>query len=105
MLNFNSILLSSESPQTLVGFYSEVLQMRPSWEGGEFQGFKVGDGAIVIGPHNKVSGTSRNPERILLGFETEDVKGEFERIKGIEGIEVIADPDNNYFQLISPMKF
>ena len=53
----------------------------------------------------------------MLNFETADVKGEFERIKGL-GAEVVAepyepggggmlmctfaDPDGNYFQLSTP---
>jgi predicted enzyme related to lactoylglutathione lyase len=56
----------------------------------------------------------------MLNFETSDVKGEFKRIKGL-GVKVIADPyhmeddqdsliatfadpEGNYFQLVSPMK-
>ena len=56
---------------------------------------------------------SKNPARIILNFETKEVKVEFERIKAIEGTQVIkepyqmgsawiatmADPDGNYFQL------
>ncbi len=52
----------------------------------------------------------------MLNFSTSDVRGEFERIKGV-GAEVIAepyepgggmlmcsfaDPDGNYFQLATP---
>jgi predicted enzyme related to lactoylglutathione lyase len=52
---------------------------------------------------------------VILNFETKEVKDEFERIKGagatvvkepyeIEGmwIATFADPDGNYFQLMSP---
>ena len=52
----------------------------------------------------------------MLNFESAEVKEEFERIKAIgatvvkapyeigEGwIATLADPDGNYFQLISPM--
>lgn len=52
----------------------------------------------------------------MMNFETAEVKEEFERIKAIEGVEVIkepyemsgawiatfADPDGNYFQLMPP---
>ncbi|MDO8498491.1 MAG: hypothetical protein Q7S44_01780 [bacterium] len=120
MLNFNSVLLSSQNPAPLVDYYKQVFQMDPQWSGGEFVGFKVGDGMVVIGPHDKVHGKSINPERLILGLETADVAGEFTRIKGIEGTTVIvepyhpaeasdmwlatlADPDGNFFQLGTPM--
>lgn len=123
MLNFNSALIFSENPSALVEFYKKVFQADPSWSGGEFHGFTLGSGALVIGPHDKVKGKSAKPERIMLNFETADVKGEFDRIKGL-GVTIVqepyhpgedshdgssqvatfADPDGNYFQLMSPMK-
>jgi len=120
MLNFNSILIFSENPEKLVEFYKKVFGADPGWTGGDFSGFKVGDGYITIGPHDKVKGKSQYPERIMFNLETDDVQGEFERIKGL-GAKVIADPyhpgedekmmlatfadpDGNYFQLNTPME-
>jgi predicted enzyme related to lactoylglutathione lyase len=56
---------------------------------------------------------------VIWNIETPDVKGEFERLKGAgasvvrepyqprEGMEMwiatFSDPDDNYFQLMSPM--
>ena len=114
-------MISSENPQALAEFYGKVLDKKPGWEEGGFSGFDAGGFYIMVGPHDKVHGKAQNPERILFFFETEDVQGEFERIKGL-GAEVIAepyhpgpsdememwlatlaDPDGNYFQLASPM--
>lgn len=120
MLNLNSILLSSEDPKGLAEFYGKILQSKPEWTGGEFVGFPMESGILVIGPHDKVKGKNPNPERVICDFETENVQQEFERIKGF-GAQVIAepyhpgeakemtlatfaDPDGNYFQLASPMK-
>ena len=122
MLNLNSILLFSENPKELAEFYKKVFQAEPGWSEGGYNGFKAGDSYLTIGPHDKVHGKSKNPERILLNFETKDVKKEFERIKKL-GAKVIAepynpgeddnkdsliatfaDPDGNYFQIMSPMK-
>ena len=120
MLKLTSIMLGSENPKELANFYAKVLEKEPGWSEGGFEGFDAGGMYLMIGPHDKVHGKSQNPERILFFFETEDVKGEFERIKGL-GAEVIAepykpgeeagdmwlatlaDPDGNYFQLASPM--
>ncbi len=120
MLKFNSLLLFSEKPDILVKFYKTVFDKDPDFSDGGYSGFQLGTGMIVIGPHDKIKGENKAPERILINFETEDVKGDFERIKK-QGAKVIkepynpgegedmaiatfADPDGNYFQLTSPMK-
>jgi predicted enzyme related to lactoylglutathione lyase len=120
MLNFNSILLFSEDPKTLGDFYKKVFDMEPGWNEGGYMGFLVGSSAVTIGPHDKVHGKNQYPERIIINFETEDVEGEFKRIKEF-GTKVVAepyhpsedekiwlatfeDPDGNFFQLASPFK-
>lgn len=120
MLNLNSILLFSEDPKKLAEFYQKVFDVKPGWEQEGYTGFQVGKSFFMVGPHDKVKGMNHTPERLLVNFETEDVKGDFERIKGL-GAKVIAepyhpgeepemmlatfaDPDGNYFQLASPMK-
>ena len=120
MLNLNSLLLFSEAPKKLVDFYRQVLAREPKWQEGEYSGFEARACALVIGPHSKVHGQNKNPERIMFNFETGDVKGEFARMKGVGAkviaepyqmgedqdswIATLADPDGNYFQLVSPMK-
>jgi predicted enzyme related to lactoylglutathione lyase len=120
MVNLNSLLLFSEAPKKLVDFYRKVLALEPKWQEEEYTGFEVGASALVIGSHSKVHGQSMNPERIMFNFETSDVKGEFARIKRLGAkviaepyhmgddqdfwIATLADPDGNYFQLVSPMK-
>jgi predicted enzyme related to lactoylglutathione lyase len=120
MLNFNSLLLFSEAPEKLVDFYRRVLAREPKWKEEKYSGFECGACALVIGPHSQVNGPNKNPERIIFNFETTDVKSEYERMKGLGAkviaepypmgedrdslIATLADPDGNYFQLISPMK-
>ena len=119
-LNLNNVMLGSEDSKRLADFYAQVLgEPNPDWSdpsNGWF-GWQVGDGSIAIGPHSEVKGKSQEPPRIMLTFQTSDVQGEFERIKGV-GAQVIAepyepggqgmvmctfaDPDGNYFQLASP---
>jgi predicted enzyme related to lactoylglutathione lyase len=120
MLNLNSMLLSSEAPKKLVDFYSKVLGRKPKSEVEGYSEFESGAFTLIIGPHSQVHGKSRSPKRIIINFETSDVKGEFKRIKRLGAkvitepyqmgdaqgflIATLADPDGNYFQLISPMK-
>jgi len=119
MLKFNSLLLFSEHPDKLAEFYQKVFKVDPMWENGDYTGWQLGQGMFMVGPHDKVHGENKNPERMILNFETEDVEEEFKRIKKL-GAKVIAepyspgeskemklatfaDPDENYFQLASPM--
>ncbi len=120
-LNLNSIMLGSEDSRRLADFYAKVLGApKPEWsdEAGGWFGFQAGAGGLAIGPHSEVSGKNQEPGRLMLNFETTDVKAEFERIKAL-GAEVVAepyepaggggmllctfaDPDGNYFQLATP---
>ena len=120
MLNLNSLLVFSQNPKQLVEFYKKVFNMEVGWTGGDFSGFKVGNGIIAFGPHDKVHGKNSNPERIIINYESDDFAKEFERVKST-GAKVIQepyhpgedlemslatfeDPDGNYFQLTTPMK-
>ena len=88
-------------------------------EGG-YTGWQIGSGFLTVGPHNEVNGKNAQPGRIIWNIETADVKGDFERFKAAGAIVVaepygfeegqidawiatLADPDDNYFQLMSPM--
>lgn len=118
MLNFGSILIFSENPKELADFYKKVFEKDPDWSEQDYYGFMVGKGVITIGPHDKVRGKNTNPERLMVNLDTDDVKGEYERIKGL-GAQVISEPynpseapdtwiatfadvDGNFFQLTSP---
>jgi predicted enzyme related to lactoylglutathione lyase len=117
-LNLNSLLIFSEDPKNLAGFYQKVLGKKPDWDHESYVGFMAGNTAITFGQHDKVNGMNKNPERIMLNFETKDVRKEFERIKKLgakviaepyqmemEGsgwIATFADPDGNIFQLMTP---
>jgi len=121
MLKFNSVLLFSENPKELAEFYKKVFDTTPAFEDGGYSGFQLGQGMFVIGPHDKIHGENKTPERVIFNFETEDVKGEFERIKRLDAkvikepydpsgkggemsLATFADSDGNYFQLAAPMK-
>jgi predicted enzyme related to lactoylglutathione lyase len=112
-------MLFSENPKMLSEFYAKVFGKEPDMDDGEYSGIMAGGIFLGFGPHDKVKGKSKVPERIMINFETEDVKEEFERIKELgakviaepyqmEGSEAwiatLADPDGNFFQLMSPWK-
>jgi predicted enzyme related to lactoylglutathione lyase len=119
-MNFNSLLIGSEDPQRLVEYYTKLFG-DPAFADGGYTGWPIGSGWITIGPHDAVKGRNAHPGRLIWNIETADVRGQFDRFVaagatviaepygpegGDEGglIATLADPDDNYFQLMSPME-
>ena len=117
-MNFNSILVGSEEPQRLVEYYSKLFG-EPGFSEGGYSGWQIGSGYLMVGPHDQVKGRNAHPGRMIWNIETPDVKAEFERFvtagatvvrepysfeeEPNSWIATLADPDDNYFQLVSPM--
>ena len=117
-MDFNSILIGSEDPQRLVDYYSRVLG-KPAFSEG-YTGWQIGSGFVTVGPHSEVKGRNTAPGRIIWNIESKDVAGDFDRMKAagaiviaapysMEGapgssIATFADPDGNYFQVMTPME-
>jgi predicted enzyme related to lactoylglutathione lyase len=117
-MDFNSILIGSADPDRLVEYYTRLFG-EPGMADGGYTGWQLGSGLVTVGPHSEVTGKNQQPGRLIWNIETADVKGEFERMKaagaivvrepyGFEGypdslIATLADPDDNYFQLMTPM--
>jgi len=118
MLNLNSVMIGTKQASALVAFYEKVLgkpaEMTDPDNG--FWGWQVGSGYFSILDHSEMGGKTKDPGRMILNFETSQVKEEFERIKasgatvirepyemGGGWIATLADPDGNYFQLVTPM--
>ncbi len=118
-MNFNSILIGSEDPQRLVGYYSALFGP-PSFSEGGYTGWQLGSGIVTVGPHSEVSGSNPQPGRLIWNIECDDVLTTFQRFSSagatvvrepytMDGapanayIATLADPDGNYFQLASRM--
>jgi predicted enzyme related to lactoylglutathione lyase len=117
-MDFNSILIGSEDPGALVEYYTKVLGA-PAFSDSGYTAWQIGSGWVTVGPHSEVKGKNPAPGRIIWNIETKDVAGDFARMKAagatviaepysFEGsagssIATFADPDGNYFQLMSPM--
>ncbi len=118
MLNLNSIMIGTKQPKVLAAFYEKVLG-KPADMADEklgFYGWQVGGSYFSVLDHSEMGGRAKDPGRVLINFETPQVKEEFERIRALGGavirepyemeggwIATLADPDGNYFQLVSPM--
>ncbi len=118
MLNLNTVMIGTTRTKELVAFYEKVLGKPADMVSEEqgFYGWQVGSCYFSVLRHSEMGGMAKDPGRILLNFETPQVKEEFERIKALgakvvsapnamgEGwLATLADPDGNYFQLVSPM--
>ena len=116
-----SIILFSENAKRLAKFYRETVGLKQTLEAEmgenneELFGFKIGKGpGLSIMDHSKVKGTNKNPERIIVNLEVDDIKKEAKRLTAakakkvqdiyhVEGygyIATFADVDGNFFQLV-----
>ncbi len=117
MLKFHSIMIGTTQLQTMAIFYEQVFgkpaDMVNSSEG--FFSWKFGDVAVAVFKHSEMGGSAKDPGRVMLNYETAQVQEEFERIRNLGGrvvqepypmgggwVATVADPEGNYFQLISP---
>jgi len=118
MLNLNSVMIGTKQPAALAAFYEKVLGKPADMVDREngFWGWQVGSAFMSVLDHSEMGGYAKDPGRVMFNFETAQVKAEFERIKALGGkvvkepyeigegwIATLADPDGNYFQLMTPM--
>ena len=118
MLNLNSVMIGTKQLQVLADFYEKVFEKPADMIDREngFFGWQVGSAYMSVLEHSEMGGNTKDPGRVLFNFETAQVQEEFERIKAVGGtvirapyqmgegwIATLADPDGNYFQLVTPM--
>lgn len=104
----------SEDLNNLLPFYRDTLGLPVALE---TPGFVVlgafGGPTIALGTHSEVHGTSKEPQRMMVGIETDDISAEHARLRaaGVEFLEepqdggqvkfaTMKDPEGNYLQLI-----
>ena len=119
-MNLNGLLIGTENAQRLRDYYTKLFG-KPNWDEGGYFGWQLGAGSMTIGPHDQVKGKNSAPGRVIWNIETADVKGQFAKLKAAGATVVkepyqmgeelqkvwiakLSDPDNNYFQLMSPMQ-
>lgn len=108
-------MIGSHQPKVLAAFYEKILDKKPDMVDGDWHGWSIGNAFLSVGAHSEVKGSSKEPQRVIFNFETREVKKEFERMKKAGAIVItepyemgpgliatLADPDGNYFQLMTP---
>jgi predicted enzyme related to lactoylglutathione lyase len=113
------VMIGSQNPDKLGEFYTKVFGA-PGWQQGDWYGYSVGGGSLVIGSHSEVKGQSETPARMIISIVSDDLQTECNRITEL-GARVVAapyqpdkdknpdtwlatfaDPDGNYLQLATP---
>lgn len=115
-----SVTLFSENPTVLYNFYKDTVGIKFTieaelGEGNDLFGFEPEKGSgFYIVHHSELKGKTKEPKRVIINFEVDNIEKEFKRLKKA-GVKVIAkiyhvqdygyictfeDPDGNYFQLV-----
>ena len=119
-LSLTSIRVGSTQPAVLAEFYEKFFGRPADVQNGPFHMWLGGGSSFRVSDHSELTGPTKEPGRILLNFDTKDVKGEFARLKAL-GLTIIkepyvtggrsdywvatlADPDGNLVQLTTPLE-
>jgi predicted enzyme related to lactoylglutathione lyase len=120
-MDLNGLLIGTENPDKLKDYYTKLFG-KPGFDEGGYFGWQIGSGLLSFGPHDQVKGKNTTPGRIIWNITAADVEAEFKKLKAAGAtvvkepyemsdapgqkvtIATLTDPDNNYFQLMSPME-
>lgn len=108
----------SEDLNNLLPFYRDVLGLPVALQ---TPGFVVlgefGAPTLALGTHSEVHGRNADPARHMVGLATDDVTGEWKRLRGagVEFVEeptdygtlriaTVKDPEGNLLQLLQPLR-
>jgi predicted enzyme related to lactoylglutathione lyase len=118
-MKLSGVMIGTDDAKKLGEFYTKLFG-KPGWQQDDWYGFDIGGGSLMIGPHSEVKGQSKEPQRLIISFVCDDVKGEVEKFKGAGAkvvaepylpdeknspdmwLATLADPDGNYLQLSPP---
>lgn len=117
---FAGATIWSENLNNLLPFYRDVLGIKVTDESPEFGFALLGADSpmqpgLGLGTHSEVHGRNSDPNRHMVGFETDDIVADVQRLKaaGVEFIEeptdygeitiaTLKDPEGNLVQLFQP---
>lgn len=115
-----SITLFSENAKKLANFYKDkvglevILEAEMGENNEELYGFKMGSSGFYIVDHSEVSGLAKEPKRVIINFEVDDIKADAKKLEeaGVKKtqdvyhvedygyIATFEDIDGNFFQIV-----
>ena len=84
----------SEDLNNLLPFYRDVLGLKVAQESPDFVVLgagETGNAVLGLGTHSEVRGRNADPARHMVGFASDDLTADWERLKAA-GVEFIEDP-------------
>ena len=111
-------MVGSMQPKVMADFYEKVFGRPADMTEGNWYGWSVGSSFFSVGEHSGVDDKAKEPQRMMFNMETKEIKEESDRIKALGAtvikelyemgddmhVATFADPDGNYFQLMTPWK-
>ncbi len=108
------VFTSSGRFDEMARFYRDVLALPVRSDRPGFINFAFGDQRLTVAIHSEVSGSSRDPDRLMINFSTHDVESAVahlteagvdivryaEREKWGGWVATFRDPDGNLLQLL-----
>ena len=96
---FGGASIWSENLNNLLPFYRDTLGLKPTIESERFVVFgDPNSPTLGLGSHSEVKGKNSDPARHMVGLMTDDIRGEYERLRA-KGVEFIEEP-TDYDQLM-----
>src|SRR5438046_9251808 len=87
-------MLGASQPDVLGEFYAGVLDRPADMKEEGWYGWQIGGRWLSIGEHSEVKGQAKEPQRLVMNFETKEVKEEVDR-NAATGATVGKEPDDN----------
>ena len=94
--HMNGVIIWTGDLPRLREFYCVTLGMEPYSERPYFVSFKWGGLRFAIGSHDHVSGRARDPHRIMVNFDVDDIHTLHQELAG-RGVEFIRVPEKEHW--------
>jgi glyoxylase I family protein len=93
---FGGASIWSQDLNNLLPFYRDVLGLKVMHESPGYVILGTGQKDVpmlALGTHSEVRGRNADPARHMVGFDSDDLKGDVKRLKD-KGVEFIQDPED-----------
>ena len=114
IINIAGVIIWTDDVERLAAFYRDVLEITPHSIQPNFVAFAWGNIRLNIGQHDRVLGESKDPFRVMINLEVNDIHETYERLKDRHvpfirppnqqhwggWIATFKDPDGNILQIL-----
>ena len=94
--NVVGVIIWTEDLERLATFYQEVVGLTPHSVQPTFISYRFGEMRFSLGVHEKVSGPSRDPYRVMINLGVTEIHQVYERLKE-RGVAFIRPPEQEHW--------